>query len=128
MKLTLLTVITGILVINLAQSGAVTGHASFVRADPAPGSTLKQAPKVVRAFFDDELDLNGSTISVWDTHGKRVDLGKGGVDRSDKKHQSMIVRLKPLGPGTYTVKWKAFTSDDNKTVEGTFQFTVASSH
>lgn len=127
MKRVPLIVMATILAISLVHSGVVMAHAMLTRTDPKAGSTLKAAPKVVRAFFDDQLDT-GSTISVWDSKGKRVDLGKGGIDPSDKKHQSLIVRLPKLGPGTYTVKWKSFTADDNKTTEATFQFTVAMSH
>ncbi len=123
----LLAIITAAMVIGLTQGSEVSAHANLVRAEPAPGGKVKTAPKVVRAWFDDELDPKGSSVSVLDSHGKRVDSGKGGVDPKDKTRKSMIVRLKRLAPGTYTVKWKAFTADDNKTTEGTFRFTVASS-
>jgi methionine-rich copper-binding protein CopC len=33
--------------------------------------------------------------------------------------------LKPIGPGTYTVRYKAVSSEDKDVVEGSYRFTVA---
>ncbi|MBI4280200.1 MAG: copper resistance protein CopC [Armatimonadetes bacterium] len=101
-------------------------HARLVRAEPAPGSTVKSTPRVVRAWFSEELEAKRSAMGVWDARGRRVDDGKGGVDLNDLDRKSMMARLKPLGPGTYTVKWKAVSADDAYTAQGEFRFAVAS--
>lgn len=48
-----------------------------MRADPAPNSTLRASPDVVRICFKiagtEGLDSTLSIISVWDTSGARVD-------------------------------------------------------
>ncbi len=115
----------------LVHQGLVWGHAKFLRADPAPGSTVKTAPQVIRVWFtlaaaNEELDPKRSILSVWDTNGKRVDNGRGGVDLNDLDHKSMIARIRPLPPGMYTVRWKAVSTPDLEVTQGTFLFTVAS--
>jgi len=109
-------------------TASVLGHGKLAKAQPAPGARVTVAPKVVRAWFTlsagEELDASRSTISVWNAAGKRVDDGKGGVDLKDLDRLSMIVRLKPLTPGTYTVKWKAVSDPDGGVVQGSFKFTI----
>jgi len=108
---------------------SAAGHAKLLRAEPTPGTTVAAAPKVVRLEFrlspNEELDVQRSTVSVWDSHGRRVDDGKGGVDLNDLGRRTMIARLKPIAPGTYTVRWKAVSSPDLDVAQGSYKFTVA---
>src|SRR5713101_5729231 len=101
----------------LVHQGTVWAHAKFLRGDPAPGSTVKAAPQVVRVWFtlaaaNEELDPKRSTLSVWDINGKQVDNGRGGLDLNDLDHKSLMARMKPLRPGKYTVRWKAVSTPD----------------
>lgn len=103
-------------------------HAKLARSDPARGSTVTTIPKVVRLWFQlggEELDPRRSAVTVLDARGRRVDDGKGGVDLNDLDRTSMIARLKPTGPGTYTVRWKAVSSPDGSVAQGSFRFMVA---
>lgn len=112
----------------LGITPAAPTHAKLTKATPAPGSTVRTPPKVVRLLFalgGEELDPKRSTVSVWDKQGRRVDNGKGGVDLDDLDRVSMIAGLRTVGPGTYTVKWKAVSTPDGSTAQGTFHFTVA---
>ncbi|MDQ7859445.1 MAG: copper resistance protein CopC [Armatimonadota bacterium] len=108
-----------------ASAGSLDAHAKLVRAEPRPGSTARSAPRVVRAWFDDELDPRRSAITVVDAKGARVDDGKGGVDLEDLDRRSMLARLRSIGPGTYTVRWTAVSADDGYVARGSFRFTVA---
>ncbi len=113
----------------LVQRATVMAHAKFLRSAPAAGSTVKAAPKVVRVWFtlaaaSEELDPKRSTLSVWDSRGRRVDDGKGGVDLNDLDRKSMLVNVKPLAPGTYTVRWKAVSTPDLEATQGAFLFTI----
>jgi len=116
----------------LIQTETVGAHAKFLRAVPAPDSTVTSAPEVVRVWFtlasaNEELDAKRSTLRVLDAHGKQVDDGKGGVDLNDLNHKSMIVRVQSRQPGTYMVQWKAVSSPDQEVTQGSFRFTVSSS-
>ncbi len=116
-----------IVVVLAALTGGhrVAAHAKLVRAEPAANSTLKTAPKAVRIWFTQELDPKRSTLSVLDARNRRVDDGKGGVDLDDLDRKSMIARLKPLGSGKYTVRWRTVSAEDRDLGEGSFRFTVA---
>lgn len=120
------SIVAAALVGCLAMVPSAGAHAKLQRADPKPGSTIKTAPGVVRAWFSEELDAKGSALSVWDSHGKRKDDGRGGLDLNDMDHKSLIAKLQTIGPGTYTVKWTAVSTDDKNVAKGSFRFTVAS--
>jgi len=108
----------------LAMTTGVWAHARLLRSDPGAGAVLTVPPKVVRVWFDDELDPDRSTISVWDAREHRVDDGRGGVDLSDLDRKSMVARLRAADAGTYTVRWRDVSADDGFISQGRFVFTV----
>ncbi|MDR7481686.1 MAG: copper resistance protein CopC [Armatimonadota bacterium] len=120
-------------VVVLAGLGPVAApaaaHAKLQRAAPAPGAMMREAPRVVRVWFvlapGEDLDAARSRLVVIDSRGRRVDDGKGGVDLDDLDRRSMIARLHPLAPGTYTVQWTAVSAPDGDVARGAFRFTVA---
>lgn len=120
----LLAMATCVLAMTWAAA-QVEAHARLVRADPAPGSTVRASPRVVRAVFNEELDVKRSAISVTDTRGLRVDDGRGGVDLDDLDRKTLIARLSSAVAGTYTVRWTAVSVDDLNAARGTFRFTIA---
>lgn len=100
----------------------------LVRSEPAAGSTVESPPEQVRAWFNEELDTDGSTLQVLDAEGRQVDNGDGGVDLYDPEHASMVVTLPPQLPaGDYTVRWYAVVAEDGDTAEGEFSFSIAAS-
>ena len=96
-------------------------HAFLERAEPRVGSTVKSAPSQVRAWFTEPLEPAFSRLEVVNQSGDRVDRGPARVDAASP---SMLqVPLKPLGPGTYRVKWRVLSVDTHVT-EGDFTFRV----
>ncbi|TMI77034.1 MAG: copper resistance protein CopC [Bacillati bacterium ANGP1] len=118
----ILTLLT--LTVVLAVPAGLWAHATLVRSEPKAGAVLTGPPTVVRAWFDDELDPDRSTIGVWDVREHRVDDGGGGVDLSDLDRKSMMARLRAVGAGTYTVRWRAVSADDGFVAQGSFAFAV----
>lgn len=110
--------------VALAVSAGVRAHARLVRSEPKAGAVLTVAPRVVQVWFDDELDPDQSTIGVWDARERRVDDGHGGVDLNDLDRKSMLARLRTVGAGTYTVRWRAVSADDGFVAQGSFAFAV----
>ena len=108
----------------LAMTTGVWAHARLLRSDPGASAVLTVPPKVVRVWFDDELDPDRSTISVWDAREHRVDDRRGGVDLSDLDRKSMVARLRAADAGTYTVRWRDVSADDGFISQGRFVFTV----
>jgi copper transport protein len=98
-------------------------HAKLVRSQPAANASLKQAPKVMELWFSEELEAEFSTIVVTDPNGKRLDKNDVSLAEGNKKMQ---ISLEDLPPGTYTVDWKALSTDQH-TMKGKFAFTVVAS-
>jgi methionine-rich copper-binding protein CopC len=109
----------------IAVAAPAHAHAKLLRAQPAPGSTVREAPAMVRAWFNEEIDARRSTLTVTNAHGHRVDAGRGGVDLHDLDRKSMVVGLGAIGAGRYTVRWTAVSADDQFVAKGSYRFTVA---
>ena len=111
-----------VFVLALALFPSVSlGHAKLLRSQPAANATLKQAPKTVELWFSEELESSFSTIVVQDHNGRQVDKNNVSVAEGGKKLQ---IDLEDLGSGTYTVEWKALSTDQH-TMKGKFGFTIA---
>jgi methionine-rich copper-binding protein CopC len=106
----------------LLGAGVARGHAFLERAEPRVGSTVKAAPSQVRVWFTEALEPAFSTLEVVNQAGDRVDRGPTRVDAASRA--LLQVPLKPLGPGTYRVKWRVLSVDTHVT-EGDFTFRVA---
>ncbi len=102
---------------------AAWGHASLVKSLPASGATLTASPAVIRAWFNDELAVKGSTLKLLDAQKKQVGP-TGGVDSKVAKHDVMKLTPPKLAAGTYSVQWHAISADDGEARSGSFKFTV----
>jgi copper resistance protein C len=105
----------------LAMPSAVAAHAEFERSTPANGETVQGSPRVIRAFFSEEL-ADGSEMALLDDEGTTI--AEGTIDPANPTR----MRIDPpeLEPGDYEVQWKAF-ADDGHLETGTFAFTVSAS-
>jgi methionine-rich copper-binding protein CopC len=101
---------------------AAFAHAHLVRATPAAGGTVHDAPGEVVLRFNEKLETAFSTVVVRDAAGKQVDKADGQVDKAD--HTVMKVSLQPLTPGVYKVEWRALSTDTHKS-NGDFAFTIS---
>jgi methionine-rich copper-binding protein CopC len=112
-----LTFAISVLLTALAGTTA-EAHAFLDHAEPRVGSTVPTAPRELSLSYTQNLEPAFSAVEVTDANGKRVDLGKPTISSS-----VMRVGLKPLSPGTYTVRWHVL-SVDTHTTEGSFSFHV----
>ena len=96
-------------------------HASLVRSSPTRRATLTTAPDRVQLWFNEAIEPKFSRVSVWDAAGQEVDLGDARVEPEDPNR--LIVGLKPLGRGTYRVRFRVL-SVDGHVVESEFPFTL----
>jgi methionine-rich copper-binding protein CopC len=106
----------------LAGSAPAFAHAHLKSASPAPKSVVKAAPTEISIDFTESLEPKFSAIEVTDAAGARVDTGDVHVATDNARH--LIVGLKPLHPGSYTVAWHATSIDTHKT-DGTYTFEIA---
>src|SRR6185437_8717902 len=96
-------------------------HALLERAVPPVGGTVAKAPADVTIVFSETVEPAFSSIVVTDAAGNRLDTGKAQTAAGDAKR--LVVGVKPLSPGTYTVTWHATSTDTHRT-QGHFSFTV----
>jgi methionine-rich copper-binding protein CopC len=100
---------------------AALAHAHLDRSMPTAGSTLKDAPQEVTIWFTEAVEPKFSAIEVRDAKGAEVQDGAAsGVAGNTAQ---LRVRLKPLAPGTYTVKWRALSVDTHRS-QGDFTFRI----
>jgi methionine-rich copper-binding protein CopC len=105
----------------LLAVGAAFAHAHLVRATPAVGSTVHEAPTEILLRFNEKLEPSFSGVVVRDPTGKQVDKADAQVDKADRLQ--MRVSLPPLTPGVYKVEWHVMSADTHK-INGDFSFTV----
>ena len=101
----------------IIASSAAHAHAQLEHATPSVGSTVSSSPGQVTMHFSEKLERGFSKAQVFSASGGRVDQG------TEVNGNAMTVRLKPLPPGTYDVRWQVLSVDTHKT-EGSFSFTV----
>ena len=102
----------------VAAATAARAHAFLDHAEPRVGSTVPAAPKEVVLTFSQKVEAAFSSVEVSDAKGTRVDEGKPAVSAT-----TMRIRVKPLPPGTYHVRWHVLSVDTHST-EGNFAFQV----
>ena len=105
----------------LFTPAAALAHAMLDHASPPVGSSQATAPREVVLTFTSDLEPAFSTIEVRNANGAAMQAGKALVDRNQRSQ--MRVPLKPLAPGTYTVKWRVLSVDTHRT-QGSFTFRV----
>jgi copper transport protein len=79
---------------------------------------LRRAPRSVRLFFNERVDLVGRGVRVLAQSGRRVERGPAQVSGTE-----VSVRVDAAEPGTYVVIWRVVASDTHP-AQGTFAFSV----
>jgi methionine-rich copper-binding protein CopC len=105
----------------LIGANVALAHSELRQAEPAPNSQHKSPPREVKLTFSERLEPAYSTLRVNDAEGVEVDRHDAHVDPGDP----LLLRasLGPLGPGAYTVTWRALSLDPHMS-EGHFAFQV----
>lgn len=96
-------------------------HAFPQSEQPLVGSTVTSPPKQVAITYDAPIVAAFSKLAVLDQSGHSVTAGPPAVTN---KRRTLSVKLKPLGPGAYAVKWSVVAEDGHHT-EGSYNFSVA---
>ena len=99
----------------------IQAHTKLVTANPAPSSTVRQAPQQVVITFNEPVLARFVTIAVTGPGGKLHVMGAQ-VDPKNKSRVSAVVHGGGK-PGAYRVDWSAAGSDMHK-MTGSYSFTV----
>ncbi len=113
--------IAALLASSLAATAAFA-HAFLDHAIPAVGGTASPGLQELRLWYTQGVVTAFSSVTVIGPTGP-VPASK--PVNSPSNQQEVIVRLgRALGPGTYTVNWRAL-SVDTHTTTGSFRFTIS---
>lgn len=96
-------------------------HVHMDKSQPAKNEILTSAPSAVQLWFSGAVAAEWSKIEVTDTKGERVD--NGAVSNIDNDPKSLQINLKPIGPGSYEIKWNAVANDGHR-IKGSSPFSV----
>ncbi|MDP9384086.1 MAG: copper resistance protein CopC, partial [Actinomycetota bacterium] len=95
------------------------GHASFLGAQPQPGTRMETAPAEVALSFTEPLNERLSRATLVAGDGKEVPV------EVQASAQRLVLRAAGvLGTGAYRVRWHTVSTEDGHALEGTFSFGV----
>jgi len=103
----------------ILHSSAAAAHAMLEHAQPAAGAVVHQSPATLQLQFSEKLEPTFSSATVTDPRGQSVTDGLASIQGT-----ILTIRLKPLSPGQYRVRWHAVSMDTHRT-QGSYAFTVA---
>jgi methionine-rich copper-binding protein CopC/putative copper export protein len=97
-------------------------HAVLLASDPARDAVLIASPTEVRLTFSEPPEAAFSTVVVADAAGTRYESGRPSIDVDDSS--SLVVPVRRLPRGVYTVRWRVVSSLDGHSTAGAFSFGV----
>jgi copper transport protein len=103
----------------LALAPSASAHARLIDTKPAAGGTLGTAPSEVQLLFDDPVGVAAGN----DVVGSDRRSVLGGNPRLRHRDRELVLPLRTIGNGDYTVGWK-IVSDDGHLESGVFAFRV----
>jgi copper transport protein len=110
--------LTAAVIVALALPSAALAHATLLRSEPAPGSSVASSPHVVRLVFDDVVRV-GPGVEAVRNGGSSVLAGRA---RARGRVETIPLRAN-LADGVYTVRWSV-VSDDGHLIQGVVPFRV----
>ncbi len=97
-------------------------HLKLNSSFPASDTTLTKAPDAVRLWFSEPADLPTFRVTVQSKDGTAIKTAA--PTRGGAANAPLVASFaSPPGNGSYTVTWKAMSSDGH-VVNGSFNFTV----
>src|SRR4051794_5451741 len=110
-------VVVAVLVVTVPAASA---HAVLLRTDPSPQTTVQKPPTSVKLVYSEPVEVSFGAVRVFDVDANRVDTGS--ISRAQGGRE-VVVPVKPLDDGTYTVTWRVVSADGHP-VHGGFTFYV----
>ena len=94
-------------------------HATLLQTKPAASQVLTTSPKSISLRFNESVEVDPSSIRMFDGKGNRVDTG---TPNASGPIVTAAVREK-LGNGSYVVTWRVISADSHP-VQGAFAFQI----
>lgn len=102
-------------------------HAIVLESVPARDAVVDRAPERVVLRFNSKLEKRLSRVTLAAGSGSPVPLPVATeAPDGDRQPDRLVVPLRPLAPGAYTLRYKVLSADGHIT-EGVLRFTVTGS-
>jgi methionine-rich copper-binding protein CopC len=118
-------VLAVVLLVTLAGSEDVLGHADYASSTPGRNEVVQDPPVQVEVIFTQELFRREGEnfVRVFNEAEAQVSEGDGAVDDDDRT--LITTQLPPdLEAGRYIVRWQTLSAEDGDDDEGAFCFYV----
>ncbi|MHB8383234.1 MAG: copper resistance CopC family protein [Candidatus Binataceae bacterium] len=110
-------------IVLIAVAATVRAHSFPEEETPSAGQTLSTPPAAVSIKFDAPIEHLFAKLEVEGPDGKNCAAGNPAFGDDTR---TLAVKLGPLAPGVYTVKWAVVGIDTHHT-NGSYIFTVKGS-
>ncbi|TAK11213.1 MAG: c-type cytochrome [Anaerolineae bacterium] len=101
---------------------SANAHSALLASTPEGNAILEDAPVQVELLFSEPVEEGFSSIDVLDSAGRSVAAGPARLDPANAAR--LVVSLRSLPDGIYTVSWRALSSVDGHITSGAFAFGV----
>lgn len=98
-------------------------HTQLVKSEPAAHDTLSAAPKAIKLWFSEKVELKVTTVKLRDAAGNAQLLGTPARADAEKNAPVIVSIVKPLAPGAYAIAWSTAATDGHL-AKGTINFLV----
>lgn len=101
-----------------------SGHAIVLESSPARDAQLAAPPDRLVLRFNSKIEHTLSRATIEPVGGRPVALTAAGPSANTRPAPDrLVIPLRPLGPGTYVVRYRVLAADGHLT-EGALRFTV----
>lgn len=111
----------GVLLLALSPLTA-SAHASLIESTPAANSVVAEAPQRARLRYSEPLEPSYSKATLLSSDGEQVSTAVSRVDPNDA--YVMLLDLPSLPEGRYVLQWRALSTADGHTSQGTVSFAI----
>ena len=119
-----LLVALGLDVAGLLVPPSAVAHAIVLESSPAHDAQLSTPPDRVVLRFNSKIEHALSRATIEPVGGRPVALTAAGTPGDARPAPDrLVIPLRPLGPGTYVVRYRVLAADGHLT-EGVLRFTV----
>ena len=112
---------------NTRASARYLLHTHLIKSEPAANDTLATAPRALRLWFTERVELAVTTVKLTGAAGAAIALAP--LARPDTGERAPIVAAltRSLAPGSYVVNWSTAAKDGHP-ARGSYPFVVRGEH
>jgi copper resistance protein C len=99
------------------------GHAIVLESSPVHDAVLVRSPERIVLRFNSKIEKRLTRVTLAAGDGAAVPMPIAIQAPEAESHDRLVIPLRPLGPGTYVLRYRVLAADGHIT-EGALRFTV----